>query len=150
MERATLDDVENFLTLEQKVSDQRTYSAMAERTDAEKEIETNVVYLIKKDEAVVGSIAYQIKSEVHAYLSGLVIDPEYQGIGLGREALKRVLEELEPMERIDLVTHPENTPALELYLSLGFEVESKKENYYGDGEPRLVLVKTRDSGKPVV
>jgi len=45
-------------------------------------------------------------------------------------------------KRIELVTHPDN-PALKLYESLGFTVESRKENYWGDGEPRLVLAIVR-------
>ena len=46
--------------------------------------------------------------------------------------------------RFDLVTHPENLPALNLYLSLGFNVESRSENHFGDDEPRLLLVKAGD------
>jgi ribosomal-protein-alanine N-acetyltransferase len=50
-----------------------------------------------------------------------------------------ILEKCKGSNRIDLVTHPENSSALELYSSLGFKVESRQENYFGDGEPRLVL-----------
>lgn len=45
--------------------------------------------------------------------------------------------------KIDLVTHPENTKAIRLYESLGFKIAERKENYYGDGEPRVVLVKNK-------
>lgn len=146
---ATLEDVDVLLALKQKMNGLKTYSVMTDPDDQRNELENTVTYLIERDGKVVGSISYEIKSENHAYLSDLVIDPEYQGQGLGREALTRVLKELEHIERIDLVTHPENSAALHLYLSLGFQVESRKEDYYGDGEPRLTLVKTRDSGEPV-
>jgi ribosomal-protein-alanine N-acetyltransferase len=53
-----------------------------------------------------------------------------------------ILEKCKGTDRIDLVTHPENKNALQLYMSLGFKVESRRENYFGDGEPRLVLVLT--------
>jgi ribosomal protein S18 acetylase RimI-like enzyme len=39
------------------------------------------------------------------------------------------------------VAHPENEIALGLYMSLGFEIESRQENFFGDGEPRLVLAR---------
>lgn len=50
-----------------------------------------------------------------------------------------ILEKCKGADRVDLVTHPENRSALELYSSLGFKVEARQENYFGDGEPRLVL-----------
>lgn len=138
---ATLADVEALLALKQKMSSLKTYSAMTDPEEQRNELQNTVTYLVEKDGVVVGSISYEIKAEGHAYLSDLIIDPEYQGQGLGREALTRVLKELDHNERIDLVTHPENDSALQLYTSLGFQVESRKEDYYGDGEPRLVLVR---------
>ncbi len=141
---ATLEDVDTLLALKKKMIGLQTYSVMTDPEDQRNELQNNVTYLIEKDGVVVGSISYEIKSEGHAYLSDLVIDPAYKRRGFGREAMVRVLKELEPNKRIDLVTHPENSAALELYLSLGFQVESREEDYYGDGQPRLVLVKTRD------
>jgi ribosomal-protein-alanine N-acetyltransferase len=40
---------------------------------------------------------------------------------------------------VELVTHPENENAIRLYSFLGFRVERRLENYFGDGEPRAVL-----------
>ena len=147
---ATLADVDTLLELSRKVSDSQVYLTGTSREDEIHELQKTTTYLIEKDGVVVGRVAYVIKSPEHAYLSDLVIDPTYQGRGLGRDALMRVLKELEHNERIDVVTHPDNSAALQLYLSLGFQVESRKEDYYGDGEPRLVLVKTRDLGESVV
>lgn len=139
---AAVADANILFTLNQKMKGLRTYSAMDNLEEQQEELGNSVAYLIEKDGKVVGYISYEIKSEKHAYLGDLVIDPEYQGQGFGREALTRVLKELEMMERIDLTVHPENSTALQLYLSLGFQIESRGENYYGDGEPRLVLIKT--------
>ncbi len=139
---ATSADLDTLLALNQKVSGLHTYSSVTDPEEQRSELQKNVTYLIEKDGVVVGSISYELKSAGHAYLSDLIIDPEYQGQGLGREALTRVLKELEQMERVDLVTHPENNSALQLYTSLGFQIESRKEDHYGDGEPRLVLVRT--------
>lgn len=51
------------------------------------------------------------------------------------------LKKMTKYPRIELVVHPHNNPAISLYLSLGFKIESWRDNYFGDGEPRLVLVK---------
>lgn len=40
---------------------------------------------------------------------------------------------------MELAVHPDNQIALRLYASLGFEIKSRQENYFGDGEPRLLL-----------
>jgi ribosomal-protein-alanine N-acetyltransferase len=63
---------------------------------------------------------------------------------LARKAMIHVLNEIELVKRIDLVTHPDNTKAINLYESLGFKIESTIENYFGDGEPRIVMVLSRN------
>lgn len=105
------------------------------------EITKNIVYFIILDNEIVGSVIYENKSEDHAYISGLVIDQKYQGQGLARKAMELIMEELKDKKRIDLVTHPENDKAINLYKSLGFIIGETKENYFGDGEPRIVMVK---------
>ena len=37
------------------------------------------------------------------------------------------------------VTHPQNTGAIILYLEHGFKIVGWKDDYYGDGQPRLML-----------
>lgn len=106
------------------------------------ELETCTVYLLKEGNMPVGSIAYEEKSPDHIYISGIIVRPEFQGKGIATRAIREVLDTYPTASRIDLVTHPENS-ALKLYESLGFKVESQKENYFGDGEPRLVLVLSR-------
>ena len=73
-------------------------------------------------------------------MSGLVIRPEFQRQGLAKQALGKLFEELKGYELVDLVVHPENSSALNLYKSFGFVVKERIENYYGDGEPRLRMV----------
>jgi ribosomal-protein-alanine N-acetyltransferase len=77
----------------------------------------------------------------HGICSNLAIIPAYRRRGIGRAAVLFLLDKSNGAPRIDLVTHPENDGALRLYMSLGFRIESRKENYFGDGEPRLVLAR---------
>ena len=103
---------------------------------------TEEVFLIEQDGVVIGNMSYAIQGDDHVYISGLAIQPNYQGKGFGRQALVKVLDQFPNVSKIDLVTHPDN-PARALYESLGFVVTERKENYFGDGEPRLVLVLAR-------
>lgn len=141
--KVTTEDVDKFIEIEKTAVDSKVYSGTTDPEEAKEEIENNEVYFIIKDGKIIGSTEYQIKSPEHAYLGGLVVLPEFQGQGIAREAAKFRLEKLKDMKRIDLVTHPCNSKIITLYLSLGFYIESWKNNYYGDGEPRLVLVRQK-------
>lgn len=139
--KATSEDIGNFLALEKMAVDNYTYSGILTEEEVREELETNEVYMIYKDGVLVGSCEYEMKGPDHAYLSGLVIHPDYRGQGIGHAAIKFILEKLKGIKRIDLVTHPHNSKAICIYLKQGFIIESWKDDYYGDGQPRLVLAR---------
>ncbi len=145
-QRATLEDIPTLISIEQKVANLKTYSAMTDQKEWEAEIGKNnaMVYLILKDNIPVGDASYEKRNDDNAYISGLVIDPKFQGMGIGHEAMKHILEELRDVKTIELVTHPKNKAAIDLYLSLGFMIKERKENYFGDGEPRVILIKEKN------
>ena len=138
LERASEIDIATLLRTEKKLAGMKTYSPILDVDGWKEELKKCVVYLIKKDGVVVGNTSYERQNGA-VYLSGLAIEPEFQHQGIGREVLQRILEEVKDTSRIWLVTHPDNAASLRLYQSLGFVVESRKENYFGDGAPRLVL-----------
>jgi ribosomal protein S18 acetylase RimI-like enzyme len=139
--KVTTDDVDEFLHIEKSTIDSKIYSRISDEQEAIEEIKNNEVYFIVKDGEIIGSLAYQIQGPGHAYLSGLVVLPEFQGQGIAREAVKFRLDKLKDMKKIDFVTHPHNSKVIMLYLSLGFHIESWKDNYWGDDEPRIVLAR---------
>ncbi|PIR57660.1 MAG: hypothetical protein COU71_02920 [Parcubacteria group bacterium CG10_big_fil_rev_8_21_14_0_10_38_31] len=142
LRKATPSDIPTLLIIERSVAGKNTYSPMLETDEWEEEFQKSDVYLIEHDGVVVGNISYKKKGENNVYISGLAIAPRFQGLGIAKEAMIQILEKLKDITditRIDLVTHPDNVIALKLYQSLGFIIESRKENFYGDGEPRLVL-----------
>ena len=139
--QATPADAAAFVELERAVATSKTYSGVLSVEEALQEFTENETYLIYQNGKLVGSTQFEMKGPDHAYLSGLVIHPDFQGRGIAREAALFRLNKLRDVKRIDVVTHPENAKILHLYKSLGFTVEKRIENYYGDGEPRLLLVK---------
>ena len=141
LKRAELDDITKLLEIEKSVAGTKIYSAMLSSDEWQEEIKNSTVYLIEKNGEVIGNISYEKKSKDHVYISGLAIDPDFQDQGVAKQVLILVLAELKNIKRIDLVTHPDNFKAIQLYQSLGFIVESQKENYFGDDEPRLILVR---------
>ncbi len=139
LKRATMNDLQTLIDLEKSVPATNVYSPALTMDDWKDEFEKGEVYLIKKDDDIVGNISYEKKSDDHVYVSGILVDYRFQGQGIAKEALNQVLEKFRNIKRIDLVTHPDN-PAINLYQSFGFSIESRIENYYGDGQPRLRLV----------
>ena len=142
-QKATINDVDTFIEIEKTSVGLKMYSSMTDPEEAKEEIENNEVYFIKKDGQNVGSTEYQIKGPDEAYLGGLIIKPEYRGQGIARKAIEFRLEKLEGTKRLWLVTHPHNSKMVRMYLSYGFIIEAWKDNYFGDGEPRLVLSKEK-------
>jgi ribosomal-protein-alanine N-acetyltransferase len=138
---ATERDLEIFIDLEKKVANARVYGPALQTEKALDEIRKNAIYFIEKGGSIVGMAGYIKRPDGSVCINNVNIDPAYQRQGIARAAMRFFLEKHKSARRIDLVTHPENENALKLYQSLGFEVESREENYFGDGEPRLVLAK---------
>lgn len=59
------------------------------------------------------------------------VKPEFQGKGIGRLLLNRLLEEMSVPIFLEVAT--DNLPAIGLYESIGFEVLTVRHNYYEDG-----------------
>ena len=137
-------DIDTYLRLEKRVEG-RTYTATQNHEEAAEEFTQGPMYFIRLGDKIVGTISYSTKEDGSVYLNGLAIDPEFQGQGVGRAAMQQFLDQVKDAPSIWLVVHPDNTRAIELYQSFGFAVTDRKEDYHGDGEPRIVL--TRDQSK---
>jgi ribosomal protein S18 acetylase RimI-like enzyme len=66
--------------------------------------------------------------------------PRYQNKGIGKVLLEAFLKEVETA-KVHLLTNPRNTPAIVFYLKHGFILSAWKDNYYENGQPRVLLVR---------
>jgi ribosomal protein S18 acetylase RimI-like enzyme len=140
LERVNERDVPTFIRLENSVTDAKTYPWVMTEQKAKDKLKNEIIYFIKKENINVGTIRCILKSSEHMYLNGLVVDPKFQGQGIATTALEILLaNELKDFKRVDLVVHPHNAKAIMVYLKLGFIIESWKDNYFEDGEPRITL-----------
>ncbi|MES2224054.1 MAG: GNAT family N-acetyltransferase [Patescibacteria group bacterium] len=137
LEAATANDKETFLRIGQEVAG-RTYVPV---TDFEKEMSRGPVLMIRHNGETVGAVSYRKDEDGSIYLNTFTIDQKYQGQGIGKFALSQVLDldDLKNAIKVWLVTHPDNTAAVALYESAGFKKGETKENYFDNGEPRLIL-----------
>jgi ribosomal protein S18 acetylase RimI-like enzyme len=83
----------------------------------------SVFYIAALAGTPVGTLNVQIV-EGEPYIYGFVVQPAYRRRGYGRQFLTSILAELleEQPRDVWLEVDPENTPALALYRSIGFEV----------------------------
>jgi len=140
LERATTTNQKEIAEIE-KMANSETYCARLGDEEIKEFIEHDVVFLIKKGNDCIGLVSYEKISDDKVHIDGLVVKEEFRRMGFAKQAMDIVLSKLSCYSRIELVTHPHNNNAICLYLSIGFFIESWLDNYFGDGEPRLMLVK---------
>lgn len=140
-ERATIEDAAALLDLEQRVAVPRIYEPRVKIEDAIKEIQSNTFYFIKHRDRIMGSASFRLQDDGSAYIGNMAVEPIYRRQGVARAAMSFLVGQLGDAVRLELVTHPDNDHALRLYGSLGFKVEAEISNFFGDGEPRVKLVR---------
>jgi ribosomal protein S18 acetylase RimI-like enzyme len=142
--RARRKDAARFLAMEREIDIPRLYCPAASLAAAAAEIGRNRLYLLWFGGRRVGTVAFRRQTGGTVEISNLAIRPAWRGRGFARAALLFVLKRNAAAAGFVLVTHPENEAALTLYRSLGFKPRRRFENFFGDGEPRLALVRASE------
>jgi diamine N-acetyltransferase len=94
-------------------------------------------YLLEEDTKLIGAfyISYTPGSKDNYWLGGFFIDKNYQGKGLGKEALIHIIDFIkvhyQPIESLSLTVEVHNHKAMKLYQSLGF-TSNKEVNRDGE------------------
>ena len=131
-----------ILAILEKSAANKVFHPLTKEDEIKKYIKDSNVFFIVLNNKEIGTISFEEKEDNSIYFDGLTILPNCRRQGIATYALKKVLEDLKNKRVLSIVVHPENTPAILLYLKAGFVIKKWKENFYGDGEPRLFLVKT--------
>lgn len=141
LQRATLlNDFKEVFLLE-KNTRSKTYMAATTKKDVIEYFNDSRIFLIKKGLETIGLTSFKKKPRGLAHINGLIIKPKFRGRGFSRQAMLLLFKKMLRIKHISLEVHPQNVPALSLYLSLGFVIDSWVENHFGDGEPRLMMTK---------
>jgi predicted GNAT superfamily acetyltransferase len=84
------------------------------------------------------------RSQTHddeAYVHFVGIAPSQRGSGLGRELYERFFAAVAPRTVVRAVTSPVNERSVAFHRALGFEVERVDDDYDGQGQARVLLVR---------
>lgn len=125
--------------LDNSVDNKSCYLPARSIKEQEYYLKDSNIYLAYADNQPVGFLAFKEDGE-KIDVQAIVVTPTFQGKGVGKELMNTLLKVNEGKE-LRLVTHPYNTKAIIFYLKSGFQIEGWADNYYGDGQPRLVLVR---------
>ena len=92
----------------------------------------------KKEIMGFGGIAF---NGADADIQTMVIKPEFQKKGYGKQLLDALLEKVKEnnSKRVFLEVVAENKPAISLYLSRKFEQIAQRSNYYPDGSDAVIM-----------
>ncbi len=136
---ATEKDVKKLVAIETAGSTGEMHAPLLREEKWVQYLGTHTVWLIRVARKVVGYLAVQHKSAEHVRVHGVVVLPEQRGVGVESAVLGKFVEEMQAVPRIDLAVHPLHA-SMQVFKSVGFTEESLHENFYGDGEPRIVMV----------
>ena len=143
LEPANIDDWKEVKEIEQKVSN-RLFFSFTKEEQFINYLKNSKVFFIEAEGKRVGTISYEVKDD-YVEIDSYTLLSDYRGKGIAKEALKQILEKIGPAT-VKLFTHPENTPAIINYLKAGFVIKGWENDHFGDGEPRLLLVRKTGLG----
>jgi len=116
------------------------YHSITDEEEVKNYVRDDEVYFVVLDGDEVGTVSYEDK-EGRAHVTGLTILPEYRGRGIATFVIWELLKKLKSLDNVSLDVHPENSPAIILYLKNGFVIKKWNANRFGEGEHRLFLVR---------
>ena len=100
--------------------------------------------IAKEEDQITGYVLMATSDERNTHwILSLAVDSQHRGKGIARLLVQAVLTKASAGSVVKLTVDPNNVPACKLYTSLGFKVLEREEDYFGDGEARLVMALAR-------
>jgi [ribosomal protein S18]-alanine N-acetyltransferase len=139
LKRAVATDVDLVVVFEAEVMNKKHYGKPLDHVAAASEIETNEYYLRLSQGCLIATGALRRRDDGSTYLSNMAVHPTCRRKGFARAMMKHLLSQCSGAPFIDLAVHPDNHAARALYVSLGFTPTRTHANFFGDGEPRMIM-----------
>ena len=98
-------------------------------------ISDQTLFVVEFENTVIATYRLITKSHRQAhiiYLGGFTVKSSLKGKGFGFQILEHIKNEVkkQSVKRIELTVDVENTPAINLYRKVGFEIEGRLKNNY--------------------
>lgn len=139
---ASPSDIMALAVLDEDIFGQLSYRAFVFRQFIE--LFQNGVIVSETSGILNGYIAAMpVAHESKGWILSLGVLSDYRGMGVGTQLLNAGIDALASVqiESVHLTVEPENTGAVELYKRHGFENADLVDNYFGNGERRLKMLR---------
>ncbi|GAB3201065.1 ribosomal-protein-alanine N-acetyltransferase [Pontibacter aydingkolensis] len=140
---AQLQDLTAVKAVDELLFGQDTYPLFALRQLLD--ITGDLLLVAEFNESIIGYAIGHYNSETKtAWFLSLGVLPEFRGQSIGEKLIDSLIETVEAKgaTAIYLTVDPVNKSGFRLYEKLGFVQHHSKHNYYLDGMPRIVMVRT--------
>lgn len=141
--KATLQDLESVHQIETLSFQDGSYPLFVLRQFYD--ISNDYFYVAEEHQTIIGYALGNLTIDMNqGWLLSLGVHPDCRGKNIGKQLAKKLVEILEDRfsSEICLTVHPDNTSAIRIYESLGFENSTTYNAYYGENEPRLLMKKS--------
>lgn len=137
--KASLSDLDLIFTMEKRIFHNPWVKTSIRQELNRKNKSLNLIGELDEGEAIGYFFAHLVENEAH--ILNLALDIPYQNKGLGKQFLKKILDEYLQFADVFLEVKRSNFPAINLYLHFEFEEIDIREGYYSDGEDAVIMVK---------
>ncbi|WP_099190798.1 GNAT family N-acetyltransferase [Tepidibacter mesophilus] len=98
------------------------------------------VYLLKKDEKIIGTVALKSSSSDTVEILKLAVDKNFKGLGLGSKLMEKAIKESYELgyKNIVLYTNSKLKAAIGLYEKLGFKKVALDDSHYEEVDIKMV------------
>lgn len=103
--------------------------------------EKNLIQVLEIDRKIAGyALVFFRKNSKKTRMYSLCVHPDFKGMGLGKKLMLEVFKQLrkKKIESVKLEVKVSNQVGVNLYESLGFELEERIKEFYSDGEDAFV------------
>ncbi len=90
-----------------------------------------------KQSRVAGALLMFPTNSEETILHKIMVHPDFRGQGIGSALMKQALQSATKV--VLLTVNPDNTPAVRLYESFGFQIRTRIDGYYRPHEHRLLM-----------
>lgn len=137
--QAVLPDLENLHMADQRAFPNSPYPLFVLRQFHD--LFPELFLIAEESGQTLGYVLGGIGTDGHGWVLSLAVVPDHRSQGIGRALMDALLDQFRKrgMKTILLTVSPTNTNGMSLYRKIGFVDMGIQNDYYGDGDERLLM-----------
>lgn len=140
IKKGTLSDIPEIATVDRLSFSSDPYPSFVLRQLYD--LFSDLIFVAKEESRIVGYILGGVSAGNRGWVLSLAVVPDKRSRGVGGALLERLLNEFQSknISNVFLTVSESNAQAIGLYHSKGFEDIRVEDNYFFDGEARMLMM----------